>query len=251
MAFPRGLIASNSRRHRRTTLLLFVALLGASCASSTMRFHFAAVDPAAENPVLDFYRVTVEASAGNSRSEFQTGYYDADALHQLYGQVSEAKTSQSGEKTPVSQVVVQFDPATGRYQILQQDHRFTVVYGTNADAVAQQIGAFASAEETGGIMGSLMAAAFGRDSFEALYSARDTAAVKDEAATALKAELDGAASSVEGLPADDQLEASVQAKIRDALQGAITRAGSGVILEADLGRALPLAEGVHAAEASQ
>lgn len=243
---PRGL-----RSTRSAGLVLALASSLCGCASSYMRFHFAAVDPSAEDPMLEFYRVTIDAGSGNSRSEFQTGYYDADALHQLYGQVSDEGAQRPDEGKSVGAVVVQFDPTTRAYRIVEQDERFTVVYGTNADAVAQQIAAFADADDTGRMLGGLMAAALGRERFASLYSARVGSEEKRQAAAALEAELGKMATEAGALVDAKGLLEKLKTVMRRALQEAVRRLGSGVALDPQFDEALRQAKTVHAAESSR
>jgi|GEM_PF-7014738 len=242
---------------RLAVFILLTATAIGGCTQSEMRYHFAAVDLDAEKPMLEFYRVTIKGDAGNSKADLQTGYYDAKALHQLFGEVSskaagdKVKTNTSSG-TQVGTIVLQIDPASGEYRVVNQDERFTVVWGANADALAQQIGAFADAETSGEAIGGLIAQVAGRDEFELLYSTRAHAENRQRAIEALATELDriaeqigkvdtsaadtdgnGTVDAAEEAAATTALQAAVQIKLREAMQQALIQAGSGAVLPDD------------------
>lgn len=238
-----------------------------------MRFHFAAIE-AVPRPVdlqsshavkseretivrLKFYRVTVVGESGNSRSKLQTGYYDASSLHQLFGQVSNAESPESTREgdREFEQVVVQFDPATRRHQILQRNQRFTVMFGSNADAVAQQISAFAAADQTGKAIGSLIAATIGREEFESLHSSQTLAKERCNAAKKLATELEAIAHTIRNLDTNmspDDFAHELRTQLHKALTKGLSAAGASVTLPADLEAATNIAKGAHQAlEASK
>lgn len=251
-------------------LALVTLILLSGCAKSTMRFHFAAIEvvPSRESSPGDksqanaegakaqlrFYRVTIKGTSWNSVSKLQTGYYDAQALHQLFGQVSsdgsgtKSKSADPGEQ--FEQVVLQVDPVTGRCRIVQHDQRFSILFGNNADAVTQQIMAFGEAQDTGEKIASLAAAAVGRDDFEALYSARTDASERQAAAVRLAEELRKIAEKLKDTNTQ-MTEAGLQAELLEAMRICLTQAGSGVTLPVDFSEAITKAQGAKEAMVSK
>jgi len=222
-----------------------------------MQFTFAAIDGGAKSatpPRLEFYRLKIKASSGNSKSDLQTGYYKASALHQLFGQVSSEDASvKAGSNDKIGQVVVRFDPVSHQYEIVEQNDRFAIVFGTNADAISQQISAFADSEQAGQAMASLFAAAIGRSDFEALNSAQLSAEEKTKAASALADQLDALAKNLDAIwsrkdangnpaPALDDTRRLMREALADVLRGA----GSGVVLSTDPKTAADEAKGAYA-----
>jgi len=222
--------------------LLLCAATFSGCAKSEMQFYFAAADLGdQETPRLKFYRVTVHGQAGGQTSNLLTGFYDSDALHSLFGQVEAPNDSDTSGRKPASSshhvgnIIVQYDPVTKGWRALQDDEKFTVFWGTNADAMAQQVSAFAQSEQAGGELASILAAAAGRDKFDALRTAQSAASDKDtartklaEALTALKGELDSIA------------EADIPAKIKkDLLENIFQRAANATLIAAGSSKILP------------
>lgn len=210
-----------------------------------MRFHFAAADLAEDHPHLTFYRVTVRGVSGMSTSHLLTGFYDANALHDLFGKVESPQTaatggSQTAEKPSHSgSVVVEYDPASKSWRLVNDNERFTVFWGTNADAMAQQVGAFAEANQTGDDLAGLIAAAAGRDSFDALRNAQRAADAKESNRADLSDELKDLKKELDALsvPAANAAIADkakyvtdLQSIVRRAAQAALMKAGSGVVL---------------------
>jgi hypothetical protein len=231
-----------ARRLAPGVLLCLPAIAG--CTKSEMTYHFAAADLAEANPHLTFYRLTIKGCSGAETSHLQTGYYDANALHELFGEVSD-KSSGSGvqtspDQTRVGEVLVEIDPASKRARIVQQNERFAVLFGTNADTMAQQIGAFADSDQTGDAMASLLAAAAGRDKFDALANAKQSAEEKDlsrshlvDALKSIKDEVNNAqpsaSAATDALKAADLLR-QFRELLRNAAQAALSNAGSGATL---------------------
>jgi len=205
-----------------------------------MVLHFAAIDSAepakGQERSLDFYRVTIEGVSGNGLTEFQTGYYDAEALHQLFGQVSDEKNGdrtvtaqEQGDSPRSGQVVVQIDPTTGKHRVVERDERFTIIWGNNADAVTQQISAFAQADSTGEALAGLIAQVAGREDFALLREARVQAEERERNAEALADDLERISKKIEQISTEDADQAAflpaLHAQLRDAIQRALRQAG--------------------------
>src|SRR5207248_2097652 len=71
---------------RLALLAVTVALMGCT-STQTTRFHVAVANIDQEDPELKFYRVTIRAKASNVSAALQTGFYDANAVRELYGEV--------------------------------------------------------------------------------------------------------------------------------------------------------------------
>ncbi len=185
----------------------------------------------ANKPVqLKFYRVKVKAYALNGKTELLTGLYPADALHDLFGEVkkpgdkppdpapanpqpSEGQTPPKGgggehdmtttgadgatqpanTTTPKlsSSIAFECNAKTGELSVIPANARFTVLYGVNAQAIAQQISSFADADTTGNQLGSLLVAATGAGPAKisadaAEKAANDLVAAAAKTGTALK-----------------------------------------------------------------
>jgi hypothetical protein len=252
----RGAFVHRSRQGMVLCALGALAAAPTGCTKSSMQFTFAAIDggsKSADPPHLDFYRLKVKASSGNARSDLQTGYYKASALHQLFGQVNSDDASvKNGSNNRAGQVVVRFDPVTHKYEIVEQDDRFAIVFGTNADALSQQISAFADSEQAGQAMASLFAAAIGRSDFEALNSAQLSAEEKTKAASALADQLDALAKNLDDIWAKKESNGNpspampdTQKLLREALADALRGAGSGAVLSTDPKTAANEAKGAY------
>lgn len=232
-----------ARRLAPAVLICIPAIAG--CTKSEMIYHFAAADLAEPNPHLTFYRLTIKGCSGAETSKLQTGYYDANALHELFGEVSDKNAGsgvQTSNQTHVGEVLVEFDPGSNRARVVQQNERFAILFGTNADAMAQQVGAFADSDQTGDAMAALLAAAAGRDKFDALANAKQSAEEKDLSRSRLVDALKSIKDEVNGLVDPPASGATVpQGKtvitldevrklLRNAAQSALSNAGSGATL---------------------
>ena len=246
----------------RATLSIVVLIGFLGCAKSEMVFHFAAIDanpktltagnhqsPApGDHATLKFYRVRIKGESMNGRADLQTGFYNADALHQLFGDVSEENAKSRTNHEGFGQVIVQYDPASGQHRIIKQDQRFTVVFGSNSDAVSEQIASFASASDTGKALGSLIAASVGKESLDSLHTARSDAEIKQEQAQQLTQSLKGIADEIGTLPTDDPAAFSQQLRqlIRKAMQKGLRATGSNVVLSTnDFNSAVNQTKGAH------
>jgi len=158
------------------------------CTSyQSMRLHYAVVNIDEPNPQVKFYRVTLRGYSSNVKANMNTGYYDANTLRYLYGDVQ--RDSGSGSATgagltalaspsstlknniPPGQVVVQFDPATRTWSQVPSTSLFTMIYGADSQALSDAIKAYAQSGKTGDTMGALFARATGGDSFDQAVTA--------------------------------------------------------------------------------
>lgn len=143
-------------------LLLAAALLGSGCATrQVMRFHVAAADVEAPNPELKFYRITIKSKASNQKASLETGWYDARAVRELYGEVASGGVPRNQNAVP-GQHRFLLNPRTGRWQPAEDSELFTIVFGTDAKAIAQTIRTYAESQETGDAFSRLLAASSGR-----------------------------------------------------------------------------------------
>jgi hypothetical protein len=152
------------RQFRCMTLALLGLVLTGCTTQQKVRFHLAVANIDSDNPDLKFYRVTIKAKASNVKSDLQAGYYDANAVRQLYGTIStNVATPQDGSRIGTHQFV--FDPATKQWSAIPDDQLFTIVYGVSAKAIAATIKAYNDSDQTGQQLASVIVAAAGRDSY--------------------------------------------------------------------------------------
>jgi hypothetical protein len=178
-----------------------------------------------DHPKLTFYRITIKANSVNTTSSYQSGFYSATALHQLFGEVKQPTASSDSANlgTGSGEFQILLDPQTGLPSRVTQNDRFAVMYGANADAVAQQIQAFAEASDTGDQIGAVLAASIGAPLQQQLAIATQSAQAKQKAQTTLAQQLTALAGQ---LSAANQTPAQVKAILLQAAQYATTAAGS-------------------------
>jgi hypothetical protein len=250
-----------------TTLVALLSLAG--CSGVSTSHYFAVADLHAPNPELTFYRVTIKANSVFTTSEYTAGFYSADALHQLFGEVqkpdSQAKIDSSNTSDPLtskSEGSKKTDPSVtkvgsvvppGTLQLACDargnckvgggaNDRFTVIYGANADAIAEQIRLFADSDNTGKQIGSLFAASAAGDAFERTAAADQNTEQAKKNAAALAKQLKAFV--------DDIAKATSQDDIRRILlratQQASQKAGSSAIFDTtDLDKGFTQAEGAY------
>jgi hypothetical protein len=156
---------------RRIVVLLgvfTVFLLLGGCGSASTQYYFAAADLNApgDDPELTFYRVTFDANSFLEKATLTQGFYDAEALHQLFGEVKKPSEGESAadpenaadngtETVKSGEYTLQFDPKLGTWRVVDHRDRFTIVYGANADKMAKQVQAFADSDEIGTQLGQI------------------------------------------------------------------------------------------------
>ncbi len=259
--------------HGSLTLFL-AALLLAGCYGVTSQHYFAIADLDSPTRELTFYRAKVSARSFLTKSEYSAGFYDANALRQLYGEVknpnpppppppdgakkgngdankgngaakgsgSAGTATTSGMRAPGS-VTTSSSPLAGTLQLECDSHRrckvvggandrFTLIYGANADAVAQQIQSFAENEATGKQLAALLASSTSADAFERTVAADQNTEQAKKAAAALAKELKALADK---LGEDSVTKAAkgdaARRVLLQAAQDAIKRAGASTTID--------------------
>lgn len=180
-------MAISRARHNLALVISFVSAavsLGCQTSQST-RYYFAAASMDDANPTVKFYRVTVSGCSFNSRAEMQTGWYDAAALHDLFGQVSGISAEANGKRS----CMMEYDGAESAWKVVDGDKRFTVIYGANADALADQVRLFAESDAAGAAFGQLLAGALAGRNFETGAIAERNLAVARKANADIAAKL--------------------------------------------------------------
>jgi hypothetical protein len=176
-------------------------------------------DPLPKKPPsvrLKFYRVKIAGCSFGGTAKLLTGMYPARPLHELFGEVpppenfpaiNPATTKPAGEgdkpkegdthdadahATTVAEhdsvngaVQIKCDLKTGGLELVPPDRRFTVMYGMNADAVADQVSTFARADATGKGLARLLLAASGAG--ELAVEAKEVKEMADAQVKAAKA----------------------------------------------------------------
>jgi len=172
------------------TALLAVPLLSTGCGSTQrMRLHVAVADVDDPNPAIKFYRVNIRARSSNVKTDLQTGYYDANAVRQLYGEVKKpAEISNVPSKVGTHQFV--YNSKNQRWEAMNDDQLFTVVFGADAKAIAAEIRTFAESDQTGQQMALLIAAAAGQDLLVEAVAAEQLEAEQRAKVKALNAALE-------------------------------------------------------------
>lgn len=193
------------------------------CTRSKMTRMFAAANLDKGKQELRFYRITVEGKSSNSKTNLQAGFFDAGALHGLFGEAaaSDDTTKQSGP----ANVTLTFDPVTGRVQNVDNNRRFTILWGTNADAIAGQLSMFANSQAQGESLSRLLAAAAGQETYAALQSSKNDAERAKKAKEASASTLGKLASETEGKNAVESRKA-----ILEAIEAMINDAGGSVTI---------------------
>ncbi len=179
--------------------LLIVTLFLTGCYGVSTQHYFAMADLNDPNQDLTFYRVTINAKSFLTTSQYSSGFYDADALHQLFGEVKKPEPAggKAGFGTLQAGAVQLMCNAKGNCEVGGANDRFTMIYGANADAIADQIRVFADSDNTGKGIAALIAASSSADAFERTTAAdQNTAQVRKNAAalaTQVKSLADGIA----------------------------------------------------------
>lgn len=177
-----------------TATMLVLIALASGCASTQYQQHYlAAADIEDEDPTLSYYRVTSKAKVNNKEMEFLAGFYDANAVRQLYGQVGPAPGGNTHSVRGTSgPTAISYDPETGTWQPFNEQV-YTIIYSADASAIAKQIKHFATSETVGKQLGSLMASAVVGDE---LVEAEDREAEISAAKTRLGANVQKQAETI-------------------------------------------------------
>lgn len=209
-------------RLRRFALLLGIACLAglglAGCASRQFEQHiFAATELEGQNPVVKFYRISIKAKARNMKTSYQAGFYDADAVRSLFGEVRKQE-DESGTLQQAGTLTLELEG--NRWSVVNQDTLFTIVYGADATAIATQIQAFANSDANAAAFSRLLGAVIAGDAFleidEVKAESLDLATKKKIAAerlNTLAATLDGGETPAEELEQELRTTAVLLANI--------------------------------------
>ena len=156
--------------------LMVTMIASSGCTTSTMRSYFASIDLDStdpKGPEISFYRVSVRGSSFLVKSSFQSGFYDAEALHVLFGEVKKPEPAPAGRAGVLE---LTYNATKRTWESLNDKDRFTIVYGTNADAIAQQIQLFADSADAGKQIGALLSAAATGDALTGAIAEEQTSA---------------------------------------------------------------------------
>jgi hypothetical protein len=150
---------------------VFLSLFASGCSSTQVsRFHVAVADVNDPNPKVKFYRITIQAKASNVHATLQSGFYDANAVRQLYGEVRNSGTdSPTSDQVGVHQYV--YNSFAKVWEPLEDKELFTVVYGVDAKAIASEIQAFAASDQAGTQFARLLAGASIGDTYNTVLAA--------------------------------------------------------------------------------
>lgn len=211
-------------------LLVILACMGGCQTKNSQRLYFAAVDTDEQDPDLKLYRVTVSARSRNMKADYRSGFYNAQAVREFYGEVAPPGTGVNPAATPNAGLhTLAYDPVTHSWQLINNS-LFTIYYGADASALAKQVSLFADSMEDGKVFGKLLGAALaGRSYLEAQNA--------DIATKAEKAKADAMATLMKKLAGTINTAQSSDASIDGAVKE-LART-----LAADLGLPDPTASG--------
>jgi hypothetical protein len=207
--------------------LLIVTLFFAGCSGVWTQHYFAMVDLDDPNRDLTFYRITINADSFLTTSQYSSGFYDADALHQLFGEVKrpDAAAGKAGSGTLQAGTVQLMCNARGQCEVGGANDRFTMIYGANADAIADQIRVFAESDNTGKGIAALLASSASADAFERITAAEQSTAQVRKNAAALATQLTSLVDGIANVKTPDALRKI----LLQAAQFASQKAGSSTI----------------------
>lgn len=191
-----------------------LGIIAMGCARVQTRYFFASagLDDKTNSPKLTFYRVTLTGESFGEKSSLQEGFYNADALHQLFGEVSQPKpqsnaTTQPGETSTGPQLATAngaaeliYDPGTNSWT-LANNSRFTIFYGANADKMAEQVQAMANDKSVANALAGLVGGSIDKPTTQPAKSGSQLASLQKKATAAQKSASDLA----------DQLDEVIQA----------------------------------------
>lgn len=218
---------------------LVACLLLAGCATSQeMQIHLAAanVDRDDANPTVKFYRLTIKGSSTNTKSNLETGFYDAAALRTLYGDVGKEGIAGTTDRS-VGSIMLRYDKDNKTWQGLPSNELFTIIYGADADSIAKAVSTYGKSQKVGEALGRLIARSAGDDQSKEAVAAEQTQADTAKDAVALagatKTASDNLKAAAEGEDAAQRTPATVRAELLHLAQEVLARLGSGTNLAAD------------------
>lgn len=144
------------------------------CSTFSERHFFKAVGPDGET--VNYYRIRVDGCTGLSSSRYLSGYFDEAAVDAYFNEVYQpanaaivpaaASTSTTGAGAAAAGGPAAIQP------VGQEGKALVLILSSNADAIADQIGAFATNREMTATLGRLL----NRDKIDASSKAADTLA---------------------------------------------------------------------------
>jgi hypothetical protein len=205
-------------------LSISLVIIGCTTRQENIRYFAVASLPnsataPATTQLIRFYRVIVNGQSYGTNAQLQTGNYPAEALHNLFGEVK-ATTQRATD-----QIVVNVD-ADGASTVLDAESRFTVLYGANAQAVADQIKFFATTQESGNQLAALLVAASGAGRVEEAKRAEVAADAQETSAQSLAKKLREIAKSLPTTEPTTKAVAAVQQGLIAAAQAELESLGS-------------------------
>jgi hypothetical protein len=126
-------------------------LLGCT-TSDNNTIYFASANISPDKPTLTFYRVKIKGKSTLMKTDLQTGFYDANAVRALFGEVAK-DTSGKNDYTGLGQYQLIFE--NGQWKVMDPQELFTIVYGTDAKALTGVIKTYAGNNKLGEQIGSL------------------------------------------------------------------------------------------------
>lgn len=200
-----------------TGCILSLSLIGC-ITSHYQRFYFAAADLDETYPELKFYRITIRGKARNVQADLHTGWYDVATLQDLYGQAPQWK-DRPKDRAPegAGQYQLIYDPASQSWSFVDNNKRFTVIYGADASALAGQARLFGESQQNAQGFERLFAAvAGGQAHIQAIEDEQEAADLRAQVSSTAK-NLNALAAKIES---DDSLTTTPLALRKTLLQAA-------------------------------
>src|SRR5688572_23421721 len=126
--------------HQLLRHALLIAIIGTALSCTTVQrqqLYFAAAGIDDPDPTVKYYRVTIQARSTNAEMGYNAGFHDGQAVRALFGEVDK---STSGSSQLSRQAVWSQD--TNMWEV-GNDQVYTIIFGHDASAIAEQITAFA------------------------------------------------------------------------------------------------------------
>lgn len=158
---------------RATVLGLPVVAALAGCSTFSEQHFFKSID--SKRQAINYYRLRVSGATGLSSSRYLSGYFDEAAVDTYFNEIVQpANATVFPKRDDAATAAV---PAPGAERIVPisggDDGRVLVlILSSNADEIANQIGAFAENREMTATLGRLL----NRDKIEASANAADSLA---------------------------------------------------------------------------
>lgn len=183
---------------RVAVFVCMAILLLAGCSANIREKHFFASYPGGDTskPPVNFYRLSIEGDTQFSNARYLAGFYDERAVDLFFSELKSDQTLfPASQKDPGSQDVLKpLDPT---------DHgTFVMILSTNADAIADAIGAFADSEVVGNAITQLANRSQLKKAAESDASAGSTKASASAFTDELKSRLDAAGEATDATAAE-------------------------------------------------